>query len=527
MTIALTGETATSMSDRELVRLTLEGDSQAFEVLVTRHYSAVYCIALAHLTNREAAEDCCQEVFLRAYLNLWRVGDPDRIAGWLCRVCRNLALDWLRNNSRRVLEFPHVRAESEILNNTADVHQPSQREQLDNKTKLYQLHEALHQLPAAQRELLVLHYVQELNDREIGELLNVHRTTVRYHLGRALDQCRKLVDSAALRDALSAITPRPAHALRTLATAALLADASRKSHALSSSLAPAELPWVAPGMGSGLGFKTLWNGVLVALGKKATLGIATVIAAAIGVGTLEVTQGGVFRPNKVEFSAPTGPSGSSEIEGLRGITGICRIRNAFDLGNAVQMLYFDAQSRFTGLERLPNEQRHDILIQSHPLCGTGGIRNLFRRELEKRYGCTITREQLTTNVYLLRTVGGKPAPGLHRLKSVWGGPTSVGGYRAGLQTISRDTMNGFAHMIESQLAIPVINETGLKGDYAGMVRWKPGDHDAFIAALREYLGLKLVPAQRKLDYIVIRKLTASGDMRGTASIVAVPQKANR
>lgn len=70
------------------------------ELLVERHYAAVYNLAYRTLGRREDAEDVAQQTFVRALPRLGELRDPAAAAGWLCRIAANLCTDELRRRGR-------------------------------------------------------------------------------------------------------------------------------------------------------------------------------------------------------------------------------------------------------------------------------------------------------------------------------------------------------------------------------------------------------------------------------------------
>src|SRR5438105_3328667 len=90
------GLTREQIADETLIRSVLDGNVAQFDLLVERYFGLVFAIAFARLSNREAAEDLTQETFLRIYLNLPQLRNPQIFGGWVARVARNLATDWQR-----------------------------------------------------------------------------------------------------------------------------------------------------------------------------------------------------------------------------------------------------------------------------------------------------------------------------------------------------------------------------------------------------------------------------------------------
>ena len=82
------------ISDGDLVRLARDGDPVAFRLLVERHQPMVRARAAGLCANANDVDDIMQEAFLRAFIALDRLREPDRFAGWLAgivlNVCRGL-----------------------------------------------------------------------------------------------------------------------------------------------------------------------------------------------------------------------------------------------------------------------------------------------------------------------------------------------------------------------------------------------------------------------------------------------------
>ena len=168
------------MDDKDAIEETLHGATEAFGSLVTRYQSMVYAIALARVYDHQDALDLSQEVFLRAYTRLPMLKNRDAFAPWLFMILRRLCVDFLRGKWRNERLQQTVRdterstptstdAEKEI--GTADTFQTlwSRVAQLDDKS----------------REVLSLHYGQEMKLGEIAALTGMKESAVKMRLHRA------------------------------------------------------------------------------------------------------------------------------------------------------------------------------------------------------------------------------------------------------------------------------------------------------------------------------------------------------
>ena len=153
------------------------GDDDAFATIVRRHEAMVFSIAWHVLRDRTLAEDLAQEVFLQLYRDLGAIESEEHLVFWLRRVASHRCIDALRR--RRVLPVPLEEAREPGTD--ADVRDMLLERRIRN---------VIATLPAQQRVALALRYQEDLDPREIAEVLEQPLNTVRSHLRRALATLR-------------------------------------------------------------------------------------------------------------------------------------------------------------------------------------------------------------------------------------------------------------------------------------------------------------------------------------------------
>ena len=163
-----------SVSERELVAAAAAGDPAAFASLVERNRARVAAV-VGRLLPREEAEDVTQEALLRAYLGMSTLRDPDRFLGWLCGIAVNLAKMRLRR----------LALQRRVAVGGAGVAVEEDRE------LLRAVQDAVDLLPAGQRDVVLMHYVDDLACEEIARLLGTTPGAVRVRLHRARAQLRR------------------------------------------------------------------------------------------------------------------------------------------------------------------------------------------------------------------------------------------------------------------------------------------------------------------------------------------------
>src|ERR1041384_1603482 len=98
-------------NEREVYRAAIQGDREAFEMIIRTHSRALFAIAYGILQNREEAEDAVQDSLVKAWKTRWRVRDPEKFPAWLATIARHRAHDIARR--RRNVPFP-INAEEPI-----------------------------------------------------------------------------------------------------------------------------------------------------------------------------------------------------------------------------------------------------------------------------------------------------------------------------------------------------------------------------------------------------------------------------
>lgn len=163
-------------TDAALARLARAGDADAFGVLVERYKRRAYVQALAIVGSREDALDLSQEAFVRAYRARHTL-DPERpFYAWLQQILRRLCFNFLRDSRvrARVVEASGADWMADTVCDPG-LDPAAAAEQAEARRRVAA---AIAQLPAREREVLMLKEFEELTYREIAELVGVPIGTV-------------------------------------------------------------------------------------------------------------------------------------------------------------------------------------------------------------------------------------------------------------------------------------------------------------------------------------------------------------
>jgi RNA polymerase sigma-70 factor, ECF subfamily len=186
--------------DRELVRLSQNGEEPAFEELVRRHQHRVFGLVGGILRRPEDVEDVAQQVFLKAYLGIRRFDQRAAFSTWLYKIAVNECWDYLRKKKVRPLVYEADLSEEQVsrLDGIVSSDRPPEgpNARLETRDALDRLLEAL---PEQDRQLLVLKEMEGFSVQELAEILNLNVNTVKVRLfrarGRIMDVYRRRTGS--------------------------------------------------------------------------------------------------------------------------------------------------------------------------------------------------------------------------------------------------------------------------------------------------------------------------------------------
>ena len=179
-------------ADSQLVERCLSGEEAAWEDLVRVHTRRVYAIAFRFTGSDHQAQDLTQEVFLRVFRSLknFRAGEGS-FTVWLGRLTRNLLIDHYRKSkldraTDSIEERLPMIEESTAMSGRTDG-------MLAGREASEMLQAALQKLSPELRETVILRDLEELEYREIAQVLQVPEGTVKSRLNRGRAELARIL----------------------------------------------------------------------------------------------------------------------------------------------------------------------------------------------------------------------------------------------------------------------------------------------------------------------------------------------
>lgn len=171
-------------TDAALVARVRAGDARAADRLLERYFRACRAVALAVTGNEADADDACQDGFLQAIERIDGCRNPDRFGGWLLQIVRNRARNLVRHHVVRATEPLELHEIAGDASAAVEVERGELRGRLLS---------ALAELSEVQREVVLLHDLEEWTHEEIAGRLELPSGTVRSHLHYARRRLRGIL----------------------------------------------------------------------------------------------------------------------------------------------------------------------------------------------------------------------------------------------------------------------------------------------------------------------------------------------
>ena len=218
-------------NDFALIQRVLDGDDNAFTVLVNRYQKAIHTFVWRKIGDFHTAEELTQDIFLKAYKKLPLLKPPYHFLGWLYVIATRHCIAWMRKKQEPTTSLdamPGVQLEE--LSYTQ--YEATRAEAADVERQRSLVKRLLQKLPESERTVVTMHYLAEMSCEKISEFLGVSPNTIKSRLHRAR---KRLGTQEHLLHGVSAIFQVPP----TL-TANIMKEAAR----IQPTVPSASKPWV-------------------------------------------------------------------------------------------------------------------------------------------------------------------------------------------------------------------------------------------------------------------------------------------
>lgn len=180
-------------TDQDLVADCLQDDSEAFPILMNRYLKPIYRFVFGLVKEKTLADDLTQDIFIKVWKKLKKYKTAYSFKTWLFSVAHNTVIDSLRQRKNLVLsQFDDEEGNNSITDSLID-DTLLPEEVLVQAEEAQILSEALKKIPIVYREILLMHYSDDLSLREIADALKRPFETVKSQHRRGLLHLKQLL----------------------------------------------------------------------------------------------------------------------------------------------------------------------------------------------------------------------------------------------------------------------------------------------------------------------------------------------
>lgn len=178
------------IADRHLVEEVINGDRNAFGIIIKNTEKLVARIIFEMISDVEERKDIAQDIYLKAYQKLSGFKFQSKLSTWIGQISYNTCIDHLR---KKKMVLPDLQSREtvdendvlDILNNHAAVSAEEADTFVIQKDLSEIVKAGIEKLPTVYKTLITLYHNEELSYEEIGEITGLPAGTVKSYLFRA------------------------------------------------------------------------------------------------------------------------------------------------------------------------------------------------------------------------------------------------------------------------------------------------------------------------------------------------------
>ena len=182
-----------TQNDVELIQRILQGDQDAFAVLVNKYQKGIHALAWRKIGDFHIAQEITQDTFLKAYENLGDLKSYHSFGGWLYVIAARLCYDWRQKNAMPMESMDTIDA-SEVDHVSYSRYVADKQATEADETRREVVKKLLQKLPESERTVITLFYLGEMTINAISEFLGVSPNTIKSRLSRARNRLKKEED---------------------------------------------------------------------------------------------------------------------------------------------------------------------------------------------------------------------------------------------------------------------------------------------------------------------------------------------
>lgn len=173
-----------SITDEKLIAAIGNDDYTSYNKLFVRYYSRLCCYVYRLLGEKEDAEDVVQDLFFTLWNNRKKIAIGENVSGYLYKMARNLALNHIRTRTNY----------KTVLENREEQLSYYEENPLETEEFRMALYDCINLLPGRCKEVLLLHRVKGLKQKEIADQLSISVKTIKNQIWASLQRLKKCLE---------------------------------------------------------------------------------------------------------------------------------------------------------------------------------------------------------------------------------------------------------------------------------------------------------------------------------------------
>lgn len=177
--------------DMVVIQKILQGDHNAYAILVDKYRAYVFTLALRYVSDRNIAEELAQDVFVKAYRCLADFKGGSKFSTWLYTIVNTTCLSHLRKRKDKTVL---VEQEQLLFLSGHTANEEGAEGKAEEKYRRQVLVKAIGSLPHEDAQIITMFYQAEQSVEEIGRILGMTAGNVKVKLHRARKKLREITD---------------------------------------------------------------------------------------------------------------------------------------------------------------------------------------------------------------------------------------------------------------------------------------------------------------------------------------------
>jgi RNA polymerase sigma-70 factor (ECF subfamily) len=181
------------LTDAEVMLRVATGDEAGFDLLIAKYRRPIVHYMFRMVHNQAVAEELAQEVFLRVYRSRHTYRAEARFSTWLYRIATNLGVNHARDNKQeRTASTLYLDEADSETGSTPDISDGAMtaEQQMLRSERMEAIRDHVMALPERQRNAVLMHKYQDMDYKQIGEVLKLSESATKSLLFRAYQTLR-------------------------------------------------------------------------------------------------------------------------------------------------------------------------------------------------------------------------------------------------------------------------------------------------------------------------------------------------